>query len=725
MKKIIFFVFFLPVFAYASKYSDFVDALYYEKIGDYKKSFDLINKIAQKDNDVYLYKYLYNIASKASMSNELKNLSARIVEIDSTTADNWVIYGNTLAGEGRKDEAIKAYNKAIELDPENIDAYYQLAVLSSDNINEAERYFKKIIEIDPSFKTDSYYNIAVLYSLKKDEKKMKENIELSIKADPYNLKPYYFLAMYYEEKGNKDLAISSYKRLLDIEPTADVSNRIAELYLSIKDYDKANEYFLKTLEDYPDNSKALWWLSLINENKKDYKKAREYLSRIKNWEEDVDSVLKMSYFSIMDGDMASAVGILKNANKKWPGNPEIAYYLALGLMDQQNKENDKEIKSLFEMVVSSNPDNYEARYNLSVVCERLNDVDCFEKNFRDLLKRNPNDHSVLNYLGYSLIDRGLKLDEAISMVEKAVSLDSENSAYLDSLAWGYYKKGDYQKAIEYMEKSINYLFKYNREKDPLMYEHYADILVKLGNYPKAYDNYKEAVLNGASPSVNLKAMSIIKDVDPYYLLAQTPFSIPEFKTNYEFILEFNSSYRKLLKRKNIKFSFNALMQSVLDEKYLSISVLGPLYTPVLSLDLYKDKYNFKSEISDERISNVDIEGYSVLICSLIRWYIQSAYYADFKGKLKNIKYMDKFYVYENVFKKGDRIKMSMKSNPFSFDYIEYICDDTEFIVNLSDFKVVKPGYSGSFVYYIPHSFEFKFDKTSIKLNIEKIDIKTP
>jgi tetratricopeptide (TPR) repeat protein len=164
--------------------------------------------------------------------------------------------------------------------------------------------------------------------------------------------------------------------------------------------------------------------------------------RIKGWDEDVDAVLKMSYFDIMMGDLKSAVEILRMANKKWPDNTEIAYYLALGLMDEGKKENDKEIKKLFEVVVSTNPNNYEAKYNLAVVCERLNEIDCFEKNFRELLAKNPNDHSVLNYLGYSLIDRGIKLDEAIEMVEKAVSLDKENSAYLDSLAWGYYKKGD-------------------------------------------------------------------------------------------------------------------------------------------------------------------------------------------------------------------------------------------------------------------------------------------
>ncbi|MCX7647518.1 MAG: tetratricopeptide repeat protein [Elusimicrobiales bacterium] len=723
MRKFIWFVFFIPCLLAASKYSDFVDALYYEKIGDYKKSFEIVNNITKIDKDPYLYKYLYMISVRAGMNNRSGDIASKIVEVDSTTADNWIIYGNSLAGEGKREEAYKAYKKAVELDPENIDAYYQLAVLSSDNIFESEKYFKKIIEIDPSFKADAYYNIGVLYSMKKDEKKTKEYMELAIKADQYNLKPYYFMATYYDEKGEWDNAIKWYERLFSVEPTAEVANRIAEIYLSQKKYQLAENYFSKTLEINPLNSKALWWLSLLAEERKDYASAKKYLLRIKGWDEDVDAVLKMSYFDIMMGDLKSAVEILRNANKKWPDNNEIAYYLALGLMDEGKKENDKEIKKLFELVVSTNPNNYEAKYNLAVVCERLNEIDCFEKNFRELLVKNPNDHSVLNYLGYSLIDRGIKLDEAIEMVEKAVSLDKENSAYLDSLAWGYYKKGDYEKALSYMEKSVSLISKYNRENDPLIYEHYADILLKLSRYQDAYQNYKISVINGAknSEQINLKVFSFLDKLDPYYLFSDSVLNYPEFKNTSNFNLEFNAEYRKFLKKKNIKFTFNGFFVSIPKEKYISFKVLGPLFTPILEIEMNKNKYNFNSEIGDERISDSDIERYSVLMSFIFRWYSQALYYWDFKKEIKSVKRENGCFYYSDIFKKGDKLKLCMDKNPFAFDLIYYE-SDINMKIRFSDFRPTKQDYSDFLNYYMPYSAEFEFPKALIRLKSEEIKI---
>jgi len=392
-------------------------------------------------------------------------------------------------------------------------------------------------------------------------------------------------------------------------------------------------------------------------------------------------------------------------------------------MDEGKKENDKEIKKLFEVVVSTNPNNYEAKYNLAVVCERLNEIDCFEKNFRELLAKNPNDHSVLNYLGYSLIDRGIKLDEAIEMVEKAVSLDKENSAYLDSLAWGYYKKGDYEKALSYMEKSISLISKYNRENDPLIYEHYADILLKLSRYQDAYQNYKISAINGAknSEQINSKVFSFIDKLDPYYLFSDSVLNYPEFKNNSNFNLEFNAEYRKFLKKKNIKFTFNGFLISIPKEKYISFKVLGPLFTPILEIEMNKNKYNFNSEIGDERISASDIERYSVLMSFIFRWYSQALYYWDFKKEIKSIKYENGCFYYSDIFKKGDKVKLCMDKNPFAFDLIDYE-SDINMKIRFSDFRPTKQDYSDFLNYYMPYSTEFEFPKALIRLKSEEIKI---
>jgi Flp pilus assembly protein TadD len=76
---------------------------------------------------------------------------------------------------------------------------------------------------------------------------------------------------------------------------------------------------------------------------------------------------------------------------------------------------------------------------------------------RDLvmaLKQRPDEPELLNFLGYSWIDRGEKLPQAIAMVQKAVDMDPQSGAMLDSLGWGYFKTGEFGKAVEKLEAAV-------------------------------------------------------------------------------------------------------------------------------------------------------------------------------------------------------------------------------------------------------------------------------
>ena len=62
-----------------------------------------------------------------------------------------------------------------------------------------------------------------------------------------------------------------------------------------------------------------------------------------------------------------------------------------------------------------------------------------ERVFRQVLARDPEHGPTLNYLGYTLVERGGRLDEAVALIKRAVALDPHNGAYLDSLGWAYFK----------------------------------------------------------------------------------------------------------------------------------------------------------------------------------------------------------------------------------------------------------------------------------------------
>lgn len=102
---------------------------------------------------------------------------------------------------------------------------------------------------------------------------------------------------------------------------------------------------------------------------------------------------------------------------------------------------------------------------------------------RDLLtavKLNPDEPDLLNYLGYSWIDRGVHLPEAIAMVQKAVDARPQSGAMLDSLGWGYYRQGDYKTAVVKLEQAVEL-----EPGDPDVNGHLGDAYWRIGRQVEA------------------------------------------------------------------------------------------------------------------------------------------------------------------------------------------------------------------------------------------------
>lgn len=109
---------------------------------------------------------------------------------------------------------------------------------------------------------------------------------------------------------------------------------------------------------------------------------------------------------------------------------------------------------------------------------------------------NPDHHQALNYLGYMWAERGRNLREAKTLIERALDLNPGNPAYLDSQAWALFRMGDAASAEPLMSEAIRQV-----PDDPLLLEHYADILVALGRRPEAMENYRKAIFTGGSTVV--------------------------------------------------------------------------------------------------------------------------------------------------------------------------------------------------------------------------------
>lgn len=175
---------------------------------------------------------------------------------------------------------------------------------------------------------------------------------------------------------------------------------------------------------------------------------------------------------------------LKKAHQKKPKNMTISSYLAQFYLYQRKPE---EAIVLYEKILESKPKNLEAFFWLGYLYDEVGENQKAKKIWQQGLKINSAYAPILNALGYSYAEEGVKLNQAEEMIKKALKIEPDNGAYLDSLGWVYYKKGKLKKAKEYIEKAINYT------KDPEIYQHLGAIHIELGKAEQGLEIYKEGI----------------------------------------------------------------------------------------------------------------------------------------------------------------------------------------------------------------------------------------
>ncbi len=144
------------------------------------------------------------------------------------------------------------------------------------------------------------------------------------------------------------------------------------------------------------------------------------------------------------------------------------------------------------------------------IADKSKELEKAESILQALLKDDPDNPMLNNFLGYLWADHNINLDQAEMMIQKALDEEEDNYAYLDSMAWIFYRKKDYKKALEYIEESLE-----NCEDpipDAVISEHAGDIHAALGNKNEAL-KYWELAIETFSDDINEpKIREKIKDL---------------------------------------------------------------------------------------------------------------------------------------------------------------------------------------------------------------------
>ncbi len=199
------------------------------------------------------------------------------------------------------------------------------------------------------------------------------------------------------------------------------------------------------------------------------------------------------------GDMEAAIAELTDLAAEHPQS-HVAVQV-LGDFQRRDTQFDAAITSYTQafalMEAQGISPNWQTWFSRAVAYERSRRWPEAEADFRAALEIEPNQATVLNYLGYSLVERGESLDEALEMIERAVAAEPDSGYITDSLAWALFRLGRYEEAVPHMERAVEL-----EPTDPILNDHLGDVYWVVGRQREARFQWRRALSFGPSEDMN-------------------------------------------------------------------------------------------------------------------------------------------------------------------------------------------------------------------------------
>ncbi len=289
---------------------------------------------------------------------------------------------------------------------------------------------------------------------------------------------------------------------------------VSTLYSSQDAYERSNFYL--NLSSFL-NPKFKFNLSLAAENhysNENYKSAKKILEKIDTTNQYFYwfKVKKTAQIISKEQNKNEALNFLSKEFNKVK-EPNINMIFDIANFNKKVKNYEKAIVYYNEIIEKLEKDSImyaEVLYRRGGCYERLKQYVKSDNDLLDSLKINPNEAYVLNYLGYSWLERNYKIQEAIVMLENAYSIKSNDPYIIDSIGWAYFLIKDYTKAEKFMKRAVELM-----PDDPVVNDHYGDILWKLNRKIQAR-YFWNSVLNlketedQMKEDINLKLIEGIK-----------------------------------------------------------------------------------------------------------------------------------------------------------------------------------------------------------------------
>src|SRR3989441_1500233 len=422
----------------------------------------------------------------------------------------------------KMDQAVDYANRAIALNPRDIEAYQRLveiefaagdekktldaldcaAIVRSDDANFWTRLGKLYAAI--LFKPDSLPKSDELKRTNEIFKKAAEHAG----DDPAVLKE---IADYYAAFQQLKEAIPLYLRVLELQPDdANAREKLATGFILTNQRGKAVEMLEQIIKEHPEKYQPYDLLaqvlddearSLLRTNRLEEAKAK-FAKVAANYEQSllINPNHPSTYLHLAElllgplRDADRAVKLLTEARRRFPGAPEIVYYLAIA---QREAKQSQQVVATFEEALheaqldeDNDVINAKFYFNYGAAAEQAGLYEKAAELLRKSIAFDPaNSTEACNYIGYMWADHNMNLDEAEAMIKRALESEPNNASYLDSLGWVEFRKGKFDQALSDLLRAAKAV----ERDDPVVFEHIGDTYLKLNRTTDALEAWQKAL----------------------------------------------------------------------------------------------------------------------------------------------------------------------------------------------------------------------------------------
>lgn len=428
-----------------------------------------------------------------------------------------IIYAKYLK---KTDQAVDYVNRAITLDPTNIDAYqrlYEIYLAAGDEKKARLALDRagKVESNDPAFWTRLGKLLATVV-IKPDVAPNPEDVtrinNIFKKAadhardDPAILKE---IADHYASSQQIREAIPLYLRVLELQPDdANAREKLATGFILTNQQTKAIEMLEEIIQEHPEKYQSYDLLAqvlddqgraLLREKKVSEAKAA-FTKAAVNYEQSllVNPNHAITYIRLAElllgavKDPERAVKLLLEARRRFPETVEMVYYLGIALREARHTQ--EAVTTFEEALHEAEIDSGQianARFysDYGAAAEQAGLYDKAADLFKKSISLDPtNCAEACNYLAYMWAEQNMHLDEAVEMIQRALQTDPNNGAFLDTLGWIEYRQGKYEQSLNDLLRAVKSM----AHDDAVVFEHLGDTYLKLSRVPQALEAWEKA-----------------------------------------------------------------------------------------------------------------------------------------------------------------------------------------------------------------------------------------